>query len=428
MAHYSPNALDTFLENAEYQAEQRVHSVRCIIHAVSFALVVAARLSIGPQLDLMFYSNLWGMPVLFVLDWVVYRMLIRGGYRPWIKYLASAMDLVFATSMIYIVRTMLDRSVFPLSIQVPAVAMLFLLAVLSGFRFHRRFTVYAGSAIFLVMVSLLVYDIMHKQPFTMVDFFSHLTMLSALVATVFVSAFISGRARAMVLENYNHMKATQHVTQVFGTYVNPEVAQQALEGNLELGGEERQLAVLFCDIRDFTGLSEQLSPSVLVALLNDFFGYMTAPVREQGGVVDKIIGDCVMALFGVPLPVTDYRERALRAAMGMRDNLEQFNQKAAKRSWPRLRIGIGIASGTAVVGNVGTRERMQYTAIGDTVNIASRIEGLCRERGQTILVDEKTAHGLEEAFSLQYLAAADLKGKKNTVAVYCMPDRKRDQA
>lgn len=412
--------LELFLLDAEQKTERRVHRIRIVIHALAFLLTLTARLIVGRELDRMLYGNLFILPLIVFIDILVLRGLKRERYQGWIKYFVSVLDILYVPFTIFLIRTILGRDVFPLSVQIPAASLLFLVVILSGFRFNRKLTILNGIGASLVLGSLFVYDILTADKFDAVAVFSYVTILSILIATSFIAAFISRRAHNLVLDNYRHLEAEMHVTRVFGKYVAPEVVAMALNGDLELGGEEREVSILFCDVRNFTALSEKTDPGELVSLLNGFFGAISAPVRDQGGMVDKIIGDCLMAIFGAPLPCADYRERALRAALGMRESLAVFNGRMKEAGRPELAIGIGIASGPAVVGNVGTEDRMQYTAYGDVVNTASRIEGLCKERGETILVDDFTAAALAEGFGMRELDPARLKGKENLVGIFAL--------
>ena len=150
-------------------------------------------------------------------------------------------------------------------------------------------------------------------------------------------------------------------------YLSPQVADliTAAGGGVELGGVLQPITVLFADIRDFTKISEHLNASEVVQLLNEFFTEMTTVIFEAGGTLDKFIGDCVMALFGAPVPAAGDVQRAVEAAINM--------QREASRLNTQIRIGVGIHTGLAVVGNIGSSQRMQYTAIGDTVNVAARL-------------------------------------------------------
>jgi adenylate cyclase len=193
-------------------------------------------------------------------------------------------------------------------------------------------------------------------------------------------------------------------------YLSPQVADliTAMDGGVELGGVLQPVTVLFADIRDFTKISEHLDARELVLLLNEFFTAMTEVILEAGGTLDKYIGDCVMALFGAPVPAEDDVQRAVEAAINM--------QREAARLNTRIQIGVGLHTGRAVVGNIGSQQRMQYTAIGDTVNVAARLVSLASP-GQIIVSEDirQSAFGFFEP-----LGEVELKGRQQKMSAYSL--------
>jgi len=192
--------------------------------------------------------------------------------------------------------------------------------------------------------------------------------------------------RWLVREGGEAYALAERARQRLGVYVSEAVADQALDGELELGGHRRDVAILFSDLRGFTSYSEKISPERLVAELNAYFDAMLAAIEAEGGLVDKFIGDAIMAVFGVPERRPDAAAAAARAAAGMQAALTAHNAERAARDLPPLRQGIGVHHGPAVVGNIGTSARMQYTVIGDVVNVASRLEAATKELEVGVLV------------------------------------------
>ena len=207
------------------------------------------------------------------------------------------------------------------------------------------------------------------------------------------------------------------VRDMLGKVVDPAVAEQLLSRELELGGEEREVSILFADIRDFTGLGERQSPAELLDLLNRYLTHMTGVIEAQGGVVDKYIGDAIMALFGAPLAHGDDAQRAVRAALGMVREMASLNDELAGLGLPRIAAGIGINTGNVVAGNMGSARRLNYTVIGDGVNLAARIEGLTRFYGVPLIVGESTAAAAPE-FSYRELDLVRVKGKQEPVRIF----------
>lgn len=206
----------------------------------------------------------------------------------------------------------------------------------------------------------------------------------------------------------------------FQSYVAPEVVNQIIKHpeNLRLGGERRELSILFSDIRGFTSLSETLDPEDLVAVLHEFLNPMSEIIVKHGGTIDKYIGDAIMALFGAPLDQPDHSRRACRTALEMVQRLKALDQDWLERGRPSLRVGIGINSGLVSVGNMGSSRLFDYTAIGDNVNLASRLEGLNKYYGTEILVSAATAQHLKNGFYFREVDLVRVKGKKHPIAIY----------
>ncbi|MEW6657053.1 MAG: adenylate/guanylate cyclase domain-containing protein [Thermodesulfobacteriota bacterium] len=206
----------------------------------------------------------------------------------------------------------------------------------------------------------------------------------------------------------------------FEAYVAPAVVREILKhpDNLRLGGERRELTILFTDIRGFTSLSEHLAPEDLVKVLHDFLNPMSNIIIQHGGTIDKYIGDAIMALFGAPLDLADHARLACRTALDMVVTLRELGQQWAAEGRPQIRVGVGINSGVAAVGNMGSDRLFNYTAIGDNVNLASRLEGLNKYYGTDILLSEATAQGLDEGFIVRRVDLVQVKGKTRSLEVY----------
>jgi adenylate cyclase len=206
-------------------------------------------------------------------------------------------------------------------------------------------------------------------------------------------------------------------------YMDPGIADRMLAGGAEaLGGQSVLATVLFSDIRGFTTHSEKLGPQGTVAMLNEYFTLMVDVIQREGGMLDKFIGDAIMAGFGVPVPHEDDTDRALRAAIGMITELRRWNtQRTAEGKLP-IDIGIGLNTDTVVSGNIGSRKRMDYTMIGDGVNLAARLESACKQYGSHILVSEFTYRQLRGTYRVRELDLVIVKGKTKPVAIFEVMD------
>jgi class 3 adenylate cyclase len=220
-----------------------------------------------------------------------------------------------------------------------------------------------------------------------------------------------GRLGAALNQMAEGLQERERVKEVFGRYVTTQVTQEILKGDINLGGQRRRVTMLFSDIRNFTTMSEMLSPEEVVGFLNDYFSEMVEAVFDQQGVLDKFIGDGIMAVFGGIEDAPDHPRRAVLAALRMKALLAKINGERAVQGLPPVAIGIGIHTDDVIVGNIGSRKRLEYTAIGDGVNTCARVESMNKEFGTTILITETTHDEVGDAFDCRPLPEAPLKGK-----------------
>ena len=218
---------------------------------------------------------------------------------------------------------------------------------------------------------------------------------------------------------WQHFRDKQSLGRTFSGYVSPQVLRQILAGAIDArnAGSKLPVCVLFSDIRGFTTLSEHMPAEQVVELLNRYFSRMTAVVHRHGGTVDKFIGDGMMAFFGAPNRLAAPERAAFEAAHEMLGELRALNAELRAEGQAALGIGIGLHAGLAVIGHIGSAERHEYTAIGDTVNIAARLESLCKELGYPIICSDAVARSLEYPATLAALGERALKGRA-ALAVY----------
>ena len=219
------------------------------------------------------------------------------------------------------------------------------------------------------------------------------------------------------------LKREALVRDLFGQYVNPEVARLAIEQEGRLEGEVVECTVLFVDIRRFTSLAEVLPPKRLIGVLNRYFDRMLTVVEAEGGIVNKFGGDSLLAVFGSPLnPTPDHAERAVRAALRMRVALAAFNREQVATEMPELRVGFGLATGELVAGNIGSSRKLEYTVIGDPVNLAARLQELTPELGADILMNATTAQHASEVARFRSLGRIEIRGRAEPVEVFSAED------
>ncbi|MGQ9630042.1 MAG: adenylate/guanylate cyclase domain-containing protein [bacterium] len=223
-------------------------------------------------------------------------------------------------------------------------------------------------------------------------------------------------------QSFNNMvqglREKEYIKDTFGRYVTKEVAEAVLKGGITLGGERREVTVLFSDIRNFTPFTESHEAEEVVGMLNEYFTAMVDIILENRGTLDKFIGDAVMAVFGAPISQEDHAERAVLTALQMREALEKFNARRISQGKEGIRIGIGINTGEVIAGNVGSEKRMEYTVVGDNVNIASRVEGLTKQYEADILITDNTYKKVKDLVRVKRHAPVVVKGKANPIRIY----------
>jgi class 3 adenylate cyclase len=242
------------------------------------------------------------------------------------------------------------------------------------------------------------------------------------------------------------LRERDRVKQLFGRYVTTQVSERVLKQGVQLGGQRRQVSMLFADIRNFTSMAEAMQPEQVVELLNDYFSEMVEAVVESGGVLDKFIGDGMLAVFGgldeepaaastggsggagaaagnsapgkSPTPRGDHRRCAVLAGLRMKAKLAKINGEREFRGLPPIHIGIGIHTDDVVVGHIGSRDRVEHTVIGDGVNTCSRVESMNKELGTTLLITEQTHEPIAESFECRAMPETKVKGKSRPLRVY----------
>ena len=220
----------------------------------------------------------------------------------------------------------------------------------------------------------------------------------------------------------------RRITDTFGRYLSPKVVETLAKnpGKIELGGETREMTFHFCDIRGFTTISEKFDPHGLTVFINKFLTPMTQIILEHDGTIDKYMGDCIMAFWNAPLDDADHAFKAVSAGIAMmaampainRDIGARLPERAGDEGKPEVRIGIGINSGECVVGNVGSKIRFDYSALGDTVNTASRLESKCKDYGVPIVIGERTAADVAGRIALTEIDRVAVRGKSEALAVF----------
>ncbi|MGH2367927.1 MAG: CHASE2 domain-containing protein, partial [Chloroflexota bacterium] len=298
------------------------------------------------------------------------------------------------------------------------IAAILLLSVVPGVILARFQPVLAGAAtalLFLVYFAVAVYhgwsaeqQVQRAATFTVLN--------SVYPGVAMLATFVAVMLYRVVFE-----QAEQRATKgAMGKYLSSAVMTEVLKdpAALRLGGQKREMSVLFADIRGFTPVAERMDPQVLVPFLNEFLAEMTELVFAHQGVLDKYMGDGIMAFWGAPQEQPDHAQRACRAAYEMVRRLRELQQDWSARGLPPLDVGVGVNTGVMTVGNVGSKARFDYTVIGDAVNLAARLEPLNKEYGTGIIVGEATRQRVRDTFATRFLDRVTVRGKEEVTAIY----------
>jgi class 3 adenylate cyclase len=227
--------------------------------------------------------------------------------------------------------------------------------------------------------------------------------------------------RARVNASLEKKRLRDEQRKLFRTFATKEVADELLRTGFSLGGKYVSASVMFADIRSFTTIGEQQEPADTIALLNNYFALMFEAIIGHHGTVNQLEGDGLMAIFGAPIHHEGHREHAVRAALEMIELLSSFNIEQATQNKTQIKIGVGVATGRVIAGYTGTQHRATYTCVGDTVNIAARIEKYTKEAQRPILIDQYTREGLSNDIKAEALGPMIFKGKQQPIHIFAIP-------
>jgi class 3 adenylate cyclase len=410
------------LRREEVRGERAVMRVRIgiAVGVILMVLIVAAITHLPDRPSLIRFTVVIPTACLYlILSLVFVRRITEERYRPIYKYVFVTFDFLFMLVAIIVLRMTLVTGGPVMAIDTPAFWGILTLNAVTGIRLDRKLSTHCAVLSMIIFIGLVAFDLSHLAEVGPTTLMIVVMKGGMLLTIALVSGQIGVKARRLILENLAEQRQKEVITKVFGRYVSGPVAERLIDGDIALGGREKKITVLFSDIRDFTPMSEKLPPQVVVGLLNDYFDAMVGAVFAHDGILNKFIGDGMMAIFGAPEAVGDEEERAVRAALEMRERLREFNRRQiAKETMVTLSIGIGITTGPAVIGNIGSLQRMEYTAIGDTVNTASRLVGVSKEVNADILIDGATYEAVRGRFAADPLGTVKVKGKDTPVRVY----------
>jgi adenylate cyclase len=402
------------IRSRQERGSRAIARAALVVCALASPFVVYVSVLVNPRLGLAL-GGVVGFFVAYQLGMLaVFR---RGLYRPWIDWWNGSFEICLGMGVI-VIDAELQGPAYAFS---SAPALLFPVTVLmSAVRLRRALSIYTGVlagvlylAIYIAYRSQLDPDLVAALP--SLETWNIVQRSCFFAFSGFVAFLVCQLMRRSVVELLASARQKLLVERTLGRHVSREVADLLVASDSDWLAEERDLTVLFSDIRSFTSFSEERAPGEVVAFLNDYFSVAARAVESNGGIVNKFTGDGFMALFGAPVAADDHADRAARAALQMLDELAGLADR-----WGDLRgrVGVGIHTGSAVVGTVGTESRAEYTAIGDTVNLAARLEQLTKELDGEILVSDETARRLSDDLAVERLSEVAVRGRSEPIVVH----------
>jgi class 3 adenylate cyclase len=350
--------------------------------------------------------------------WVSYAVLLPFISVPTVAYLAAAVLLPEGAATF---------------ITGPISYLFIFLVVITGFMFEKRLAWVAGAVAALEYLGCYLLARPHLEELVVADAAMRQDLVAAPIYVVkaammagsgFLVGSLASSARGLVAKVLLEEREKQGISRLFGQFVSPEVKERIIKEKSGTLGERKDVVVLFSDLRGFSTYSERSDPAALVKHLNEYFDGMVAAITANGGVIDKFIGDAVMAVFGGVLDLPRPAEAALDAAKAMRAKLKAMNERWAREGVQVLDNGIGLHFGPVLQGTLGSSERKEFTVIGDAVNTASRLESATKEHGFPTLVSAAFVDALPAARRAECVrvGAVKLKGKSQEVEVFGVPD------
>ncbi len=423
--------LQEILRKAEMRGERTVNHFRAVFYSLSMLMLGASLHLNTPAANFGFVVQ---VAVMVSYTALVYLWFAKKSdhYAPWLKYVSITVDLAALHASALIMGHNHAGVLEYFQGFVPLVLVLW--NIFSAFRFRERAALYSGSLSLVLSFLVLAWaatagglalsdvSVYGQQAINLGD---EAVRAVFIALPAFFGAFIARNIRGLVLraeQESLHRADLERQKDHLSKYLSREIVDAVLANPalLRLGGTRREASVLFCDIRNFTPLAERSPPEQVVQLLNEHFTNMVEIVFKYGGTLDKFLGDGLMAVFGAPTAVGQHELRSVLVAIEMVSTVAAFNARHKETGDQPLEVGVGIASGSVVAGNIGSPERMDYTAIGDTVNFAARLEGLNRQFETRIIMSETTALAVSTYLPVTALPPTEVKGKSGRPPLFAI--------
>jgi len=335
-----------------------------------------------------------------------------------LTYISITIDALLVNSLV-LMYVIAPGTTHQSIVEVHGTSIVYLAIVTSGVRLSRTAAIVGAGLNSAMLISLVAASTLKENDLSVIGWAEWITVGVALVGSTVLGVTIATRTRGLVERSARETLISEAARNKLGAYLSPEVANLVLkETALRLGGERQQVAVLFSDLRGFTSSAESLEPECIVEQLNNYLSVMVDTIASHKGIVDKFMGDGIMAVFGAPIASEEDADRAIECGKAMMQALNAHNKLRKSQELPELKHGIGIHYGPVIAGNIGTAKRAAYTVIGDTVNLASRLEGATKQLETDFVVSEETVKACRRAHGLKRIDEIQVPGRIGSVIIY----------
>ena len=412
------NAATRSILEEERKNERIIHLARISVFTLVLVMMIVSRLTLGEELNVRFLLVSLFSASCIAIGILLWRYYNNHRNSSLAKYLLVTLDIAFVFILVLIVRYTMSRDIYEMTSDIPAFLVLFLVNAMSGLRFDFRLSMYSAVLSVMALFGLTLYDLqthVMSHPYLVVT-----TLFKGfiLLGVAFISGYIGSSAKKLVIHDYLEQREKQYVKDLFGKYVTPEIRDQILAGQIPLNGERTEATVLIADLSDFTPYVEENDPEEVVKSLREYFTAMQKAVRRHHGLILHYVGDEIVTAFGAPVACTDHAGGAIQAAMEMQKNLHHLNNARTKEGKRPFKHRIGIHTGEVLAGNTGSEDQPSYTLIGDTVNIASRLQEFNKQRGTEVIFSTATREKIPDHIRARKLESAMLKGITRPIEIF----------
>ena len=394
-----------------------------LILALLIATLVFTMGFVNKHFNISDYINLSITGIAFSYSIFVFILFSIKKYNRFIGFISSTVDITLVSLSVYFSKFDPHNSI--LSVMISSSFAVYIPIILYSIRRHDPFNSFFTGILagfqYSVIIAIMFLEYNSRNNLLMLgfgttnDIVNELIKVSMLILCGFLGYVIANNFDSLFIKGLLEKKEKEYVKDVFGKYVSDAVVDKILSKNIPIDGEKRFATVMFIDLKDFTKMSENIDPKILIKTLNSFFAFAIEKINIHNGFIDKFIGDAIMVEFGVPIYDENHKENAVKCAIDLYKSSQKLRY-SSNITW-NFEIGIGINSGELVLGNIGTEERMEYTALGDTVNIASRLERMTRELNKPIIIGENTYCEAIKDF-IENKIELKIKGKSEPIKAY----------